>query len=307
ANERQMWIPAGAAVVPNDQGTAPGFRAHGDGYVLFSLPGPPREMLPMLEAHVLGWLRGERSVEHASSEVRFHLFGISESVFADQVEEWMVRGANPQMGVTFSAGTLTVRVVGWASEQAAADDLVQGRAREFRGRFGAFVYSEIEGDPAVLLVDAARARGLALALAESCTGGLVAARVVSVPGASDVLSEGFVTYSDRAKRERLGVAEELLAEHGAVSREVAEAMARGALQASGADATVAVTGIAGPAGGTPEKPVGLVWFATCVRGVVASQERRFPPVSRTRIQEWASTAALRALTCAIEDAIPEQG
>jgi len=305
ANERQMWIPAGAAVIPNVQGTAPGFRVEGAEYVLFALPGPPSEMVPMLEQHVLAWLRVEHAVEHAFAEQRFYMFGISESLFADQASEWMVRGANPEMGVTFSAGTLTVRLVGRGLDQAAADDLVLRRAEEFRGRFGAFIYSELEGDPAVLLARAAQGRGLRLALAESCTGGLAAARLAAVPGVSEVLVEGFVTYSEHAKRERLAVPEAMLRERGAVSREVAEAMAKGAMVASGADATVAVTGVAGPGGGSSLKPVGLVWFATCVRGQVRSEERRFPPVSRTRIQEWAVTAALRMLTCAIEDGLPD--
>ena len=300
SNERQMLVPAGAGVLPNPHGTAPGFRIELGECQVFAMPGPPREMQPMLEGHVLGWIDENLSSERVFAERRFHLFGISESLFADKAGEWMERGANPQMGVTFKAGTLTVRVVGWGADREAAEEIVERRAGAFRSRFGSVVYSESEGDPAVLLIDACRAKALRIALAESCTGGLVASRLTAIPGASDVLAEGFVTYSNGAKTARLGVSEELLDAHGAVSREVAEAMARGAVQASEADAAVAVTGIAGPDGGSADKPVGLVWFATCVADRVASEERRFPTGSRTRIQEWASTAALRLLTGALE-------
>ena len=150
--------------------------------------------------------------------------------------------------------------------------------------------------PARALLDAARARGLMIALAESCTGGMVAAALTDVAGSSAVVERGFVTYSNAAKRDLLGVPAELIGRHGAVSEPVARAMAEGARAASPADLAVAVTGVAGPGGGTPEKPVGLVWFATAMRGAeTRSTERRFDDLGRRAVRLEATRTALQLL------------
>ena len=302
SNERQALVPAGATVLANSEGTAPGFRLALGESTLFALPGPPREMQPMFAEHVLGWLRSDPGHAIQSKYRRFHLFGLSESLFADRAGDWMARSANPRMGVTFKAGTLTVRLAAFGSDATEAQALLDARGAAFLERFGSHVYSESEGDPAVLLSAAAARRGWRIAVAESCTGGRVASSLTALAGASEVFQEGFVTYSNEAKSGRLGVASERIEAHGAVSEEVARAMARGAARVAGVDAAVAVTGVAGPGGGSDSKPVGLVWFATWVRGHEAAIERRYPPVARERIQEWATTAALRDLTVAIEAA-----
>jgi nicotinamide-nucleotide amidase len=146
------------------------------------------------------------------------------------------------------------------------------------------------------VLDAARGRGVTVATAESCTGGLIASALTDIAGSSDVFERGFVTYSNAAKRELLGVAAELIDRHGAVSEAVARAMAEGALAASPAGLAVSVTGIAGPGGGSPEKPVGLVWLATAVRGgETLATKRRFGELGRTIVRQEATRAGLRLL------------
>lgn len=153
------------------------------------------------------------------------------------------------------------------------------------------------------LLDKARAKGLRLATAESCTGGLIAAALTEIAGASDIFDCGFVTYSNAAKCEMLGVPKELIAAHGAVSAEVARAMALGAIERSAADIAIAVTGVAGPGGGSPEKPVGLVHFACAVRGVEVNHvERRYGPLSRAEIRTASVIQALDMMIEAVESA-----
>ena len=291
SNERQAWIPAGAEPLANPGGSAPGFRLEIDASTVFCLPGPPRELGPMLESELAPWLAA-RPPKGAALARRFYLFGLSEGVLADRAGEWMERGANPLFGVTFTAGVLAVRLLARASTPEEARALLDARAGEFLERFGAHVFSESCPDLAGVLIEELAARGRTLALAESCTGGLASARVARVAGASRVLQEGFVTYSERAKVERLGVERAMLERHGAVSREVALAMALGARRASGADLAVSVTGVAGPGGGSDAKPVGLVWFGVATADGEQAEERRFPAAGRERVQDWAAATAL---------------
>jgi nicotinamide-nucleotide amidase len=256
-----------------------------------ALPGPPRELFAVYEAELLPWLRARGWAREPLAGRRFYLFGIPESTFGERCGDWMAREADPLIGVTAREGVLTVAL---RARGPGADSLarLEQRAAEFRARFAAHVFSESEWELERALGRELLARSLRVTAAESCTGGLVLGLLTAVPGISSVLSEGFVTYADEAKQRRLGVAPELLARHGAVSREVAEAMAAGAARASGAELALAVTGIAGPEGGSAEKPVGLVWLATSLRGVVQSTERRFPPVDRDYIRRIAARTAL---------------
>ncbi|MDP6989699.1 MAG: nicotinamide-nucleotide amidohydrolase family protein, partial [Planctomycetota bacterium] len=188
-------------------------------------------------------------------------------------------------------------------EAPAGDDgerLVEARLSDLRSRFGSRVFGADGADLATVVGEALIAAARPVAVAESCTGGLVARKLVAVPGISAVFREGFVTYADEAKTARLGVAPDLLREHGAVSAPVAEAMARGAAERAGARLAVATTGIAGPGGGSPAKPVGLVWFAVARDGAVRAQRRTFPPRGRRVVQEWAALTALDLLRSALE-------
>lgn len=291
SNERQAWFPRGAEVLANAHGTAPGFALGVGGARVFALPGPPREMRPMFEAEVVPRLGALGSASGATETRTFYLFGLSESAFADLSGPWMERGANPLVGVTASRGVLSVRLRARGATRAEARGLADALAAAMRERFAEHLFSESEPDPARALGHELLARGVAVATAESCTGGLVAEKLTRVPGISAVFSTGFVTYADAAKAALLGVAPELLARHGAVSREVAEAMARGAARAAGARAAIAVTGIAGPGGGSAEKPVGMVWIATILDGEVESAERRFAVRGRELVRDLAANTA----------------
>lgn len=299
SNERQALLPEGAEILPNSRGTAPGFRLRVGASELFVLPGPPHEMQAMLAACVTPWLAAHPVDDGELRVRRFHLVGLSESVFADQAGDWMVRGANPLIGVTVKGGVMSVRLIAHGASVQDADGTLARRAAEFEERFGQYVFSREDARIAFVLGQELIERGVTVAVAESCTGGLVTAALTDVPGISAVFREGFVTYSNEAKIERLGVPGETIERHGAVSAEVAEAMARGAAERSRARLAVATTGIAGPGGGTPAKPVGLVWFAVAFEGTVRSVEVRFPDAGRDRIREWAATKALVLLLRAL--------
>lgn len=295
SNARQARLPAGAERLPNAHGTAPGFLARRGEAWLAALPGPPREMQGVFEDALEARLAEVVPPGPARSRRELFLFGLSESLFAERAGAWMDRRANPRMGVLAGGGVLTLSIEAEAATPAEAQALADARAAEVRARFAAYLYSEEEPDLARVVGALLLERGLTVATAESCTGGLVAARLTDVPGISAAFREGFVTYSDEAKARTLGVPTETLERQGAVSRETALAMADGARERAGADLAVALTGIAGPGGGTPEKPVGLVWLAVAGLGAPEALERRFPARGRGWVRRWAAATALDLL------------
>jgi nicotinamide-nucleotide amidase len=291
ANRRQALLPEGARLLANPVGTAPGFQLALGGATVFALPGPPREMRVMLEREVVEWI-GANGPAARSPERRMHFFGLSESLFAEGVGPLMDRDAEPRVGCSVADGVLTVVLRSRAPDPERARASLDAATARLRELFLPHLFSEDEPRLERVLARELVQRATTIATAESCTGGLVAALVTGVPGASAVFGEGFVTYSDRAKRERLGVSGALLERHGAVSREVAEAMAAGAAERTGAELAVAVTGIAGPDGGTPAKPVGLVCFATLLSREPRSTERRFPALGRDWVRTVSAQTAL---------------
>lgn len=298
ANERQALIPRGAELLENACGTAPGFRLEHREAQLFVLPGPPYELQAMFRAEVLPRLAA--SSDGGSLALgRFYLFGLSESVFAERVGAWMQRDSNPLMGVSAKGGVLHVSLRARGENAELARALLVERSAAFREEFGEHLFSEETGELEAVVAERLIEGGFSLAVAESCTGGLICSRLTRIPGISAVLREGLVTYSNASKIERLGVPAELIERCGAVSPEVAQAMARGAAERSGARLAVATTGIAGPDGGSEEKPVGLVYFGLSVDGEAAATERRFPPKERAWIQSLAATTALSLLAAAL--------
>lgn len=294
SNERQALFPAGAVRMPNSAGTAPGFRVRvGEAWVV-SLPGPPREVHQVFDEHLVPWLTELPAGDEVLRLHRFYLFGLGESDFAERVGEWMRRDANPRIGVTAGGGVLSVKLEARAADGERAEALVEERAGSFRTRFERWIFSEDEArsDPAAALGALLIEQGVSFACVESCTGGLVASRLIGVPGISSVFLEGFVTYSNEAKIERLGVPEALLETHGAVSREVAAALAAGAAERSGARLAVSTTGVAGPGGGSPEKPVGLVHIGISLDGEVRTHELRLIDRGRPFVRNWATNTAL---------------
>jgi nicotinamide-nucleotide amidase len=262
-NLKQARFPAGATIVPNALGTAPGFRMavdyEGRTRHLIVLPGVPREMKAMLEGEVLPWVAAERGSDEVYLSHVFQTFGISESALDELVagcvgtDEGRIafRAAFPQISVR-----LTVH--GLPQDVAARRDTLAGRMRE---RLGTFAYGEGDTTMEAVVGELLKQKGMTIAVAESCTGGLIGHRLTNVAGSSAYLRGGIVAYANEIKEKQLGVSSETLSQHGAVSEETALEMAEGVRRALGTDIGLSVTGIAGPDGGTAEKPVGTVCFA----------------------------------------------
>jgi nicotinamide-nucleotide amidase len=267
-NAAQALRPASARVLRNENGTAPGLhglvRADGRAVDVFCLPGPPREMMLMFATSVTPSLRAPAGRVVLTRSIR--TFGLGESDVATRLGELMTRGRNPLIGTTVSAGIVTCRVR-WEGDPAAGAAAVAQAGLDIRERLGVYAFGEDEDTLASSALALLRSRGLTLATVESCTGGLVGGAITAIAGSSDAYLGGWVTYANELKVGEVGVPAELASPGGpgAVSREAAEAMALGGLERSGAGACVSVTGIAGPGGGTPEKPVGTVWIGLAVR------------------------------------------
>lgn len=256
-NLKQAMMPEGATLVPNALGTAPGYRVEADGKHVVVLPGVPREMKPMVEETVLPWLRARQGGDVYLAHT-FQTFGISESGL-DELVAGVVDPAEGRVSFRASFPEVSVRVVVHGPPEAAAARLERVAAR-MREQLGEYCYGEGASSMESVVGATLRARKLTLALAESCTGGLVGHRVTAIPGSSAYFLGGVEAYANTAKMALLGVRRETLVTHGAVSEETAGEMAAGARATFGADLAVSTTGVAGPDGGTPEKPVGFVCF-----------------------------------------------
>lgn len=291
-NFRQAMVPDGAAVLENPNGTAPGLvMPAGDRMPMFILlPGPPSELRPMVERSVIPLLEGMIDGDIPRLRV-FRLVGIGESDLQDLVDTSLHQVQGLEVAYCARIGEVDVRLVG--NETA----LKQGEARLLT-LAGTYVLRPLGATLERAVVSHLAAQGLKAAAAESCTGGLIAKRITDVPGSSRVFEFGWVTYADRAKTEMLGVPAEVLERHGAVSQPVVAAMAEGALARSGADAAVAVSGVAGPGGGTPEKPVGTVWLAWAFRNGETVSEMMFYPRDRESFRQMVSQKALIGLLAA---------
>jgi len=263
ANYQQAMVPAGARILANDHGTAPGIFLEDDrGRWAAMLPGVPREMREMF-THALRPLLVTRGADGATvvRSRTLRTTGVAESVLADRLGE--LGDGFDGMSLAFLPGETGVDLRLTIRDRSAADadaTLAAGAAR-LADVLGTVVYGEDRADLAAVVLERCRREGLRLAVAESCTGGLLGARITGVPGSSDVFHGGLIAYDNRVKRQLLGVLDADLAQYGAVSEPVALQMARGIRLRLGTEIGVSVTGIAGPGGGTPEKPVGTVWIA----------------------------------------------
>ena len=289
-NARQAQRPREAVVLANANGTAPGLYVpplQGRTPHLFLLPGPPRELKPMFEEAVLPILRGIVPQGAAMGMRNFRLSGLGESVVEERVGPALL-ALGIELGYCARPGEVDVRVIGAATELERAEEII-------RAELGAHLVSQDCRELEQVAVDLLTARGETLATVESCTGGALADRVTNVPGASAVFVEGFVTYANEAKTRAAGVDPALIAAHGAVSREVAQAMAEGARRVTGADHALATTGIAGPGGGTAEKPVGTVFIALATKlGATVVEQHRFP-TDRATFKQLVTQTALDLL------------
>lgn len=257
SNDKQAMFPEGAIILPNENGTAPGAIVEKDGRTYVILPGPPFELNPMFEKHVMPYLSKKTGYVIRSRVLK--IYGMGESAVEESILDILEKQTNPTIAPLAKMGEVTLRLTVRCGRVEDADALLRPVEEEIRARLGDIVYGVDDDTLASALIDTLRANGKTLALAESCTGGLVSKLVTDVPGASDVFLEGIVTYSNEAKKNRLDV--HTVPQCGAVSPQTAEAMLKGLLATSRADLGAAITGIAGPGGGTDEKPVGLVYIA----------------------------------------------
>ncbi len=297
-NLKQALVPADTEVLPNPRGTAPGLFLETDQCTFALLPGPPREMIPLFEEEVVPRIRDR--VQQVITSTYFRLFGIGESQLESRLEDLMSGQHNPSLATYAKPDALTLRLT--ASGISEQENLVrmQSVREEILDRVGDHVYSERDEHLAEAVVRLLSRAKLSLSVAESCTGGLLSASIVNVPGASSVYLGGAVTYSNEEKIRTLEVDATLIEDQGAVSAEVAEAMARGIAGRTGSDVSLAITGVAGPDGGTEGKPVGLVYVALSIRGKVQVTEHRFAG-GRSRIRHRSSQQALFHLFRALTD------
>jgi len=284
-NIKQAYFPEGCTIIRNDNGTAPGCIIEENGKTIVILPGPPSEMKPMFEETVMPYLAAKS--EYRLESVYLRVFGIGESSVEDALLDLIDGQTNPTIATYAKDGEVTLRITARHPKNGSGTDLIRPVADEIKRRFGDAVYSDDDRSLEEVVAGLLMEKKKTISLAESCTGGLLAARLTDIPGISSVFDRAAVTYSNRAKMEELGVRKETLERYGAVSEQTAKEMALGIRKVSGTDLGVSVTGIAGPGGGTADKPVGLVYTALAHKdGVIVK-----------RLDLWGDRAKIRNMTC----------
>jgi nicotinamide-nucleotide amidase len=289
SNRTQAMVPTGAMVLPNRWGTAPGLWIPSPRGTVIMLPGVPNEMRNLLDHEVV-----PRLVDQGGGVVRSRTLrtaGIAESALAELVDPVEEELAPLTLAYLPDVAGVDLRLTAWQLPAAEADARLTAGSARLRDLAGQWIYGEGDDDLAAVLLTAARAAGRRIAVAESCTGGLLGGRITAIPGSSDCFVGGVIAYHDAVKTARLGVPSELIARHGAVSGEVAEAMVRGVAERTGADLALSITGIAGPDGGSETKPVGTVWFGLLDCNKVTAIHVGFPG-SRPEIRARAVQAGL---------------
>jgi nicotinamide-nucleotide amidase len=288
SNRRQAFLPGGAALLPNPTGTAPGMIwSPRPGFTILTFPGVPSEMRAMWQATAAPWLSNAGLVDGVFASRMLHFWGVAETNLAEQMAD-LLEAANPTVAPYAGSGEVKLRITARAASADGAEALLEPVEAEVRARTGALCFGVDDDSLASVVLELLRRRGQTLAVAESCTGGGLGAALAGVPGASDVWLGGVIAYANSVKQGLLGVPAELLQAHGAVSDPVAQAMAEGARRATGADWALAITGVAGPGGGSDAKPVGLVHLAVAGPDGCSSEGVHFG-VSRGR--EWIQTLA----------------
>ncbi len=288
-NWKQAMMPKGAIVVDNENGTAPGVIMEEEGKKVILLPGPPNELIPMFEKGIMPYLSKKNATIYSQT---VKICGVGESKAETMVKDLIDKQSNPTIAPYAKNCEVHFRVTAKAADEKEAKKLLKPVVKELKSRFENHVYTT-EADTTLekAVVDLLTANKLTVSTAESCTGGMLAGRLMNVPGASQVYKSGYITYSNKAKRKILNVKKGSLEKKGAVSEEVAREMAKGAAMASKAEVAVAVTGIAGPDGGTEEKPVGLVYIACSVCGKIKVKKYHFSG-NRAKIRETSVSSAL---------------
>lgn len=291
-NLKQGLIPEGAIILKNNNGTAPGVIIESDNKIMIILPGPPKEMKPMFEESVKPYLQKKTDSTLVSRMIK--ILGVGESLVVEKLKDLIDNQTNPTIAPYAKEVGVILRITGKAEDEEAAVKLIAPVEEEIKKRLGNNIYAtediSIEEVVAKLLID----KKLTISTAESCTGGMIASTLINYPGISEVFLEGAITYSNEAKHNRLGVNNETLDKYGAVSEETAREMAIGIAKTSGTDVSIVTTGIAGPDGGSEEKPVGLVYIGIYLNGEVKVEKCMFQG-NRNRIRLQATMKALDML------------
>lgn len=289
-NWKQAMAPKGAVILDNENGTAPGLILDKEGKIMILLPGPPNELIPMFEEQVAPYLKKIQPEVICSTMVK--ICGLGESYVEDSIRDLIEAQTNPTIATYAKTGEVHLRITAKAESEKEANKKIKPIVRELKLRFGGRIYTTDEKKSLEeCVVDLLKDKKLLLSTVESCTGGALAARIVNVPGASEVLKQGFVTYSNKAKRRFTMVKKATLKEEGAVSAKTAKEMAKGVIKEGECDVSISVTGLAGPDGGTKEKPVGLVYIGCCYKGKTCVREFCFKG-NRTKIREQAVVQGL---------------
>lgn len=293
-NWKQALIPVGAIAVDNENGTAPGViidsAYENTEKKIILLPGPPNELVPMFETKIMPYLAGKETETIFSRTVK--ICGVGESKVETVIKDMIDGQTNPTIAPYAKNCEVHLRVTAKAADEKEAKKLIKPVIKEIKGRFGKNIYTtETDVTLEKAVIELLAADNMKVSTAESCTGGMLAARLINVPGVSNVYKSGFITYSNKAKRSVLGVKKSLLKKYGAVSEEVARAMAKKTASILKSEVTVAITGIAGPDGGTEEKPVGLVYIACNVCGKITVKKYNFNG-NRAKVRETTVSSAL---------------
>lgn len=292
SNKKQALLPIGAKLIPNYKGTAPGFMIDKNEKIIVAMPGPPMEMKYMYNESVEPFLK-ERIGSGLGVIVSrmLKVVGIGESAVEEHIIDLVEQHKNPTIAFLALDGEVTVKITAKAGNYTKAKKLIADPEKEIRKRIGRYIYGADEDTLEKVVVDLLIGKGLTVATAESCTGGLIAKRLTDVPGASKIFMNGIVSYSNEAKMKLLGVAKQTLDNFGAVSEETAIEMAKGARQINDTDLAISITGIAGPGGGSPEKPVGLVYIGFADRVNITAYKFLFSG-DREAIRRQTANAAL---------------
>jgi len=296
-NRKQAMVPRGGELLPNDRGTAPGIYIEKQGQIVVLLPGPPKEMMPLFQSQVVPRLQnrlqstGELGV--LQSKI-LRMVGIGESSLASKIKDILDRQSNPTIAPLAKGAEIHLRITAFASSTREANNLIEETAAEIKAVLGNYVYGEDDENLEMAVAKLLWEKKKTVALAESCSGGYLSHRMTNISNSSGYFKSGLVTYSNPAKTEILGVAPDLIERHGAVSEEVASEMARCVRRLNDAHIGLSITGIAGPTGGTPEKPVGLTYIALETEQGLSCKRYEFWG-SRREIKERASQAGLYLL------------
>ena len=264
ANKNQAYFPEGAIILPNENGTAPGAIISENNKTLIILPGPPKEMKAMFTNHVYKYL-SQLTKEIIKSKT-LRIFGIGESLMAKKINDIIENSMNPTVAPYAKEYEVTLRITSKEKSEEKCDALIKSKCDEIKNIIGEYIYGEGETSLETVVSELLCKKNLSISTAESCTGGMIAATLISYPGISEVFKEGVVTYSNESKIRRLGVKEETLKKFGAVSEEIAREMVEGVAKNLNTDIAISTTGIAGPGGGTEEKPIGLVYVGIYIKG-----------------------------------------